>query len=263
MTTLSKIHEVYPSSRQATAPLGLRVNDMVIATELNGFDLNTGQYGRDLRGQFIIAMNKIRSLVERAGGTLDNVARAVAYVTSIEDRPTVNGDLWHEVFPDPDDRPAYKVLLADLPEGELIRLDALALLGATRRRIDLPNISAFDPTVVIGNLVISSRCHGNDKDHGGELVSGGLHAEVRQTFSNLRELVTLAGGSPENIVQINTYSRESNDLDEIRAAFDEVFQDNHNKPVLNCLVNFVSARMQVAADMVAVLRETYRGDDAA
>lgn len=253
MATLSNIHEIYPSARQATVPLGLRVNDMVVATGLNGCDSVSSEPGQDLRDQFTIAVNKMRSLVKGAGGTLDNVARAVAFVTSIEDRGPVNGEWWHEVFPDPNDRPAYKVLLADLPAAERIQLDVLALLGARRRRIDLPNVSAFDPTVVVGNLVISSRCHGNDKNNGGQLVNGGVAAEARQTFANLRELMTIAGGSSNNIVQINTYCRTSEAFNEIREVFADVFHHDTNKPTLNCLVNFVSPRMQVAADMFAVL----------
>jgi len=253
MAALSSIYEVYPPERKATVPLGLRVNDMVVGNGLNGCDLVTLEPAAGLRDQFKVCIDKVRDLVEGAGGSLANVARATAYVTSVEDRPAVNGEWWHEVFPDAADRPAYKVLLADLPAGELVRLDALALLGATRRRIDLPNISAFDPTVVIGNLIISSRCHVNDQDNDGQLREGGLPAEARQTFKNLRALADLGGGPRATIVQINTYRRDRDGSEQIRSAFDDVFADVMIKPTLHNLVNFVSPRMQIAADMVAVV----------
>jgi hypothetical protein len=47
-------------------------------------------------------------LVKEAGGSLDNVARIVAYVTEVEDREPVNGLWWEELFPDRENRPAYK-----------------------------------------------------------------------------------------------------------------------------------------------------------
>jgi enamine deaminase RidA (YjgF/YER057c/UK114 family) len=253
MPVISNIHEVYPNARRATVPLGLRVNDVVVANGLNGCDPVTAEPAGDLAEQAVVTFSKMRDLVEGAGGSLDNVARAVAYVTKAEDREAVNGPLWQEVFPNADDRPAYKVLLADLPPGQLMRLDVMALLGATRRRIDIPNISAFDPTVVVGNYVISSRCHGNDKDNGGQLVEGGVPAEARQTFKNLRELVSIAGGEAGDIVQINTYGRDEAYIAEAHAAFDEVFADLEDKPELHTLVNVIGQRMQIAADMVAVM----------
>ena len=46
----------------------------------------------------------------------------------------------------------------------------------------------------IGNLVFTSRCHGNDQATG-KIVEGGLEAQARQTFENLATLVKLAGGT--------------------------------------------------------------------
>jgi len=252
VTVITNIHEVYPGARRATIPLGLRVNDLVVANGLNGCDPVSGEPIGDLNDQVRATFSKMRDLVEGAGGTLDNVARAVAYVTKAEDREAVNGPLWQEFFPNADDRPAYKVLLADLPPGQLIRLDVLAILGATRRRIDIPNITAFDPTIVIGDYVITSRCHGNDKNNEGQLVTGGVPAEARQTFKNLRELMSIAGGEPSDIVQINTYGRDEAYIPEALEAFDEIFADLEVKPELHMLVNVIGQRMQVAADMVAV-----------
>jgi enamine deaminase RidA (YjgF/YER057c/UK114 family) len=252
VTAISTIHEVFPDLRRATVPLGLRVNDLVVATDLNGCDPATSKPRGDLHEQVVATFSKMRELVKVAGGSLANVARAVAYVTKAEDREPVNGPWWHEVFPDSGDRPAYKVVLGDLPPGNLIRLDVMAVLGATRRRIDIPNVSALDPTVVIGDYVISSRCYGLDKNNDSQLVPGGLPAEARQTFYNPRELASIAGGSAQDIVQVNTYGSDESYIPEARAAFDEVFADSLRKPELHTLINVIAPERQIAADMIAV-----------
>ena len=180
---------------------------MVYASGLSGTDPVTGEPCGDLKRQVATALQHMRRLVEKAGGSLDNVGRAVGFCTRVEDRDLVD-QVWMDVFPDPNDKPAFKVLLADLPPGQLARIDCVALLGERRTRIDIPNVSAHDPTVRIGNLVFTSRCHGNDPATG-KIVDGGLEAQARQTFENLATLVKLAGGTEANITQITTFGREA------------------------------------------------------
>jgi enamine deaminase RidA (YjgF/YER057c/UK114 family) len=250
-STLKHLNELYPPDVKSTVPLGLRVNDMVYTTSLSAADPATGEISGDIKEQTAKALQRMKQMIERAGGTLDNVARGVGYCTNADDRTPVD-QVWMEMFPNENDKPAMKVLLAELPPGQLVRIDALALLGGKRTRIDIPNVSAHDPTIKIGNWVFSSRCHGNNQETG-QIVEGGLPAEARQTLENLTTLIKLAGGNESNIVQITTFGREPDYLDEARKAFEERFPDPAKRPALNQVVNFVSARMQVAMEMVAVL----------
>ena len=248
-SALKRLHEVYPPEVKSTVPLGLRINDMVYTTSLSAADPVTGECSGDIKEQTRKALQHMKELIERAGGTLDNVARGVGYCTTPEDRTPVD-EVWMEVFPNEQDKPAMKVLLAELPPGQLVRIDALALLGQTRKRIDIPNVSAHDPTIKIGNWVFSSRCHGNDQSTG-QIVEGGVDAEARQTLENLTTLVKLAGGSESDIVQLTTFGREADYIPSAKKAYESRFAGS--KPALNQLVNFVSSRMQVAMEMLAVL----------
>ena len=250
-TKLKNFHEIYPNAAQSTTPLGVRVNDMVYATGLTGVDPVTGEAAGDIKAQTATALAHLRTLVERAGGSLDNVGRAVGFCTKAEDRNLVD-EVWMTVFPDPNDKPAFKVLLGDLPAGQLVRIDAVALLGQRRKRFDIPNVTAHDPTVRIGNWVFSSRCHGNDQATG-QIVEGGLEAESRQTLENLATLIKLAGGAEAKITQITTFAREPEYMPTARKALEERFPDPQHRPALKQLVNFVSPRMAVAMEMVAVL----------
>ena len=138
---------------------------MLFAGGIAGIDRVTSEPAGDLKSQMSMALAHLRDLVEGAGGGLDNVVRATGYVTCAEDRDPIY-DPWDALFPDPADRPAFKSLIASLPQGQLVQLDAVALIGERRRRIDIPNVPARDPTVKAGNWLFSSRCHGNDQATG-------------------------------------------------------------------------------------------------
>jgi 2-iminobutanoate/2-iminopropanoate deaminase len=248
---LRVLQEIYPSDQKATMPHAVVVNDMVYAGGLSGTDPVTGEPCGDLKRQIATALQHMRRLVEKAGGSLDNIARAVGFCTRVEDRDMVD-QVWMDVFPDPNDKPAFKVLVADLPPGHLVRIDCLALLGERRTRIDIPNVHAHDPTVKIGNLLFTSRCHGNDQATG-KIVEGGLEAQTRQTFENLATLLKLAGGSEANVTQITTFGREAAYMPVAKKVFEERWPDTNKRPRFNQTVNFVSPAMEVAIEMAAVL----------
>jgi enamine deaminase RidA (YjgF/YER057c/UK114 family) len=248
---LERIFEVYPPQPQATVPLGLRLNDMVYAGGIAGVDPVTSEPAGDLRAQMSAALDHLRVLLERAGGSLDNVARVTGFVTRPEDREPIY-EPWDQRFPDPADRPAFKALVATLPAGQLVRLDAVALIGGRRQRIDIPNVPARDPTVKVGNWVFSSRCHGIDPASG-ELVAGGVEAEARQTLDNLVTLVEMAGGSASSITQITMFGHDESYIEPARRVFEQRFPDSSARPALYPLVNVVTRRFLVVMEMVAVL----------
>jgi 2-iminobutanoate/2-iminopropanoate deaminase len=248
---LRVLQEIYPPEQKATIPHAVRVNDMLYASGLSGTDPVTGEPQGDLKRQIATALQHMRRLVERAGGSIDNVGRGVGFCTRVEDRDMVD-QVWMDMFPDPNDKPAFKVLVADLPPGHLVRIDAVALLGERRTRIDIPNVHAHDPTVKIGNWVFTSRCHGNDQSTG-KIVGGGLEAQARQTFDNLSTLIKLAGGSDANVTQITTFGREAAYMPVAKKVFEERWPDPNQRPRLNQTVNFVSSAMEVAIEMAAVL----------
>src|SRR5215213_1063014 len=238
---LRVLQEIYPPEQKATVPHAIRVTDMIYASGLSGTDPVTGEPQGDLKRQIATALQHMRRQVEKAGGSIDNVGRAVGFCTRVEDRDMVD-QVWMDMFPDPNDKPAFKVLVADLPPGQLVRIDCLALLGERRTRIDIPNVHAHDPTVKIGNWVFTSRCHGNDQSTG-KIVEGGLEAQARQTFDNLATLIKLAGGSQANVTQITTFGRDANYMPMAKQVFEERWPDPSKRPRLNQTVNFVSASM--------------------
>jgi enamine deaminase RidA (YjgF/YER057c/UK114 family) len=67
---------------------------------------------------------------------------------------------------------------------------------------------------------------GMASDH--QIVEGGLKAQARQAFRNIREIVELAGGAPENLIHLTWYLAPSDrsfmeDALDVTAARNEIF----------------------------------------
>lgn len=249
MPPLSRMSEVYPRDEKATVPYGYRINDVIYAGSLPGTRPASGEAVGDAPAQMEEALKHVKTLMEKGGGSLDNVARCVGYVTTPEDRLAVYAP-WDELFPDPNDRPAFKVLTTELPPGHLAHIDVLAFVGQRRTRIDIPNVPARDPSVKIGDWFFTSRCRGlNQVD--GQLVDGGLEPQTNQTIDNLLTLVGLADGTPKNITQVTMFGRDTAYMETAKRIFNERFPDPGTRPELHQVVAFITARFEISIEMMA------------
>jgi enamine deaminase RidA (YjgF/YER057c/UK114 family) len=67
---------------------------------------------------------------------------------------------------------------------------------------------------------------GMSHDH--QIVEGGLKAQAVQAFRNIREIIALAGGAPENLIHLTWYLAPSDrsfmeDAIDVTAARNEIF----------------------------------------
>lgn len=250
MSLAGGVAEVYPEARSVCEPRGLRMGQLVVSLGMAA-PVSDGETPGDLEHQARAVFQAMKELVERSGGGLENIAKATAYVSTEREREPVNGLWWEEFFPDPANKPAYKVLLAPLPAGRAIELDVLAVLGGTRRRIDVPGVPARDPTVEIGGLVFTSRVHGTVPFTGDRVAEGGVRGQARQAFENVLTLVSLAGGTAADIVQLTSFGRTPGHADPTREALAEIFPDEVTRPPLNTVTNFIPAKFDVMVEMAA------------
>ena len=248
MSTLNPLFEIYPDALGATMPLGVRAADLVYAGGLSGTDPVTGAPTGDLAAQTETALKHLAALVEGAGGSTDNIGRAVAFVTKAEDRMAVY-DPWDAMFPDANDRPAFKVLVADLPPGHLVRIDGLAILGARRMRGEIPGVPARDPTVRLGDWLFTSRVHGIHPEDG---VPGDTRTEAVQNFENLADLLDIHGFEAFDLVQITIFGNDSTYFDIARQACERVFLAAGGDPVIHCVASPLAPKFKISAEMIAV-----------
>ncbi|MEE2760140.1 MAG: hypothetical protein VYE18_01685 [Pseudomonadota bacterium] len=227
-------------------PLGIRTGDLVYAGDLSGTNLVTGAPVDGLTEQTEIALYHLAAAVEGAGGSTDNIGRAVAYVTKAEDRMAVY-DPWVAMFPDENDRPAFKVLVADLPPGHLVRIDGLAILDTRRERTDIAGVPARDPTVKCGEWLFTSRVHGI---HPYTDVPDEAETEAIQNFENLATLLDINGFHPSDMVQMVIFGNDDTYFDLAWDAFNQIFPDV--APAMVSINSPLAPKFRVSAEVTAV-----------
>ena len=108
-------------------PGASRVGNIVVSGVINGVEPGSGSPGEGLRRQCELMFQHMRSLVEAAGGTLDNIVKVNVWMADAAQRPVLN-EVWCAVFPDPASRPARHTLPGAPSSGLLVQCDFMAVL---------------------------------------------------------------------------------------------------------------------------------------
>ena len=112
----------------APIPFGARVGNMIFSSGIMGADPSTGEVPEDLESQCMFAFANMRTMLENAGGKLDNVGSVKVYMKDRSQREAVNRP-WLEMFPDEADRPARHAMEYDaFPPGVLVQLEVIAVV---------------------------------------------------------------------------------------------------------------------------------------
>lgn len=88
-------------------------------------DPTSGEIKPDVRGQTERCLENIKSIVEKAGGSLAGVVKVNAYLKNMATFAEFN-EVYSRVFPKP--YPARTTVGADLPAGTLVEIDAVVAL---------------------------------------------------------------------------------------------------------------------------------------
>jgi len=89
-------------------------------------------------------------------------------------------------------------------------------------------------------------------DERGQIVQG-LEAQVRQSFENIRRVVTGAGGSMENVIRITGYLRDMGTLEAYAKIMSEFFQNTLPAATVVEVTALALEPLLVEVDAVAVL----------
>jgi len=113
----------------APIPMGARVGNMIFSSGIMGADPSTGTVPADLESQCVFAFANMKTMVENAGGRLENIGSIKVYMKDRSQREAVNRP-WLEMFPDEDDRPARHAIEYDaFPPGILVQLEVIAVVA--------------------------------------------------------------------------------------------------------------------------------------
>ena len=97
--------------------------DHVFTAGQVAFDENGDLVGSDIASQTRRALENVRSCLEAAGCTLDDVVKVNAYLVDLADFDAYNA-VYRELFAEP--YPARTTVQAGLPPGLLVEIEAVA-----------------------------------------------------------------------------------------------------------------------------------------
>jgi enamine deaminase RidA (YjgF/YER057c/UK114 family) len=116
-------------------PNACRIGNLVVSSAIHGIDPATHTLPDDLTSQCTHVFANMKTIVEAAGGSTQDIIKMTLYLRDRGNRGPVNEE-WVRMFPDPDARPARhaQVLLVDGPS--LIQCDFIAVIESASRRTD-------------------------------------------------------------------------------------------------------------------------------
>ena len=122
-----QVLEIPGISHAAPIPMAVKMGNLLFSSAIMGEDPETHSLPPEPERQAELVFSNIRTLLNKAGGTPDNIARMTIFLKDLAYRDLVN-EQWIKMFPNEDDRPARHALQVDLPRGMLIQVEIIAVL---------------------------------------------------------------------------------------------------------------------------------------
>ena len=122
-----QVLEVPGVRHAAPIPMGVKMGNLLFSSAIMGEDPETSTLPPEPERQAELVFRNMRTLLERAGGSPENIAHVTVFLKDLEYREHVNRE-WLKMFPDENDRPARHAVQADLPRGMLIQCQIIAVL---------------------------------------------------------------------------------------------------------------------------------------
>jgi len=123
-----------------------------------------------------------------------------------------------------------------------------------RRAIHLPSFAHANPVPAasrVGPLLMSGALTGRDPVTGAMPES--LRAQVANVFALVRDVMTAAGGTTDDIVKVTVHLADYRDRVALNAAWTEMFPDAASMPARQVLAASLDGGALIHADLVAWL----------
>jgi 2-iminobutanoate/2-iminopropanoate deaminase len=112
---------------RAPISLGVRIDNMVYTSGISGRDADNDSMPEDAAGQAEMMFKNVKSVIELAGGTVDDIIYMPIRMKDRDDRKFVD-PYWLAMFPDVNDRPARHAEELNLGGGMLMQCQITAVL---------------------------------------------------------------------------------------------------------------------------------------
>ena len=113
----------------APIPMGSKIGNIVYSSGISGYDTAADKMPEGAEEQAANMFKNIRTLMEVAGGTTDDIIRLTVLAKDRSNLPAVNAE-WLKMFPDEHSRPARHALDVEVRAGgALFQAEIIAVLG--------------------------------------------------------------------------------------------------------------------------------------
>ncbi len=109
-------------------PNASRMGNTVMTGAILGRNTETGETPKTLEGRCELMFEHVRSIIEEAGGTTDDIIKMTVWMKDPAQRDAVNAE-WTKMFPDPESRPARHTLPDAHDWPYLVSCDFTAIMG--------------------------------------------------------------------------------------------------------------------------------------
>lgn len=127
MTKRKSIH-IAGFSHKNPIPNACRLGNVLMSGVITGMDPATGKVAPTLEEQCRFMFQHVRSIMEAAGGSTDDIIKMSVWMADRAQRDALNKE-WLAMFPDEHTRPARHTAKADLDGGQLICCDITAVFA--------------------------------------------------------------------------------------------------------------------------------------
>ena len=108
-------------------PNGCKIGNMVFSSGIAGRDTDKNSIPEDAKEQARAMFKNVRTFMEQAGGSPENIAYMKVYLKDEQYRDALN-EPWLEMFPDEHSRPARHSLPAQIRGGYYFQVEIIAVL---------------------------------------------------------------------------------------------------------------------------------------
>lgn len=116
------------ASHKAPIPAAARVGNLLCTSAVSGKDPVSGELPADAGVQARNTFANLRAVLAAGGASMDDVVKFSVTIKSDAVREAVNAE-WLTAFPDPHDRPARHIVVADLQHGMQLQIEVIAVIA--------------------------------------------------------------------------------------------------------------------------------------
>ena len=175
-------------------PSAIRIGPLLFAFDVSPADARTGRtHGDETQVQVTTAFQNLDLVLEGAGMRREQLLRVSGFFRDLGEKDELNRKMVG-TFPQEAQKPVHKYVPAGLPHGVQFSLQALGLVAADRRIIEMEGVRHNDPIslgAIAGNVFVSSRVQGR--------LEPGAREQTLRLIEHTRRLMEHAGGGLENV----------------------------------------------------------------